>query len=351
MTASVILREASLPAPRRRTRRGWQWRFVGRMALLSSAAGIAWGFSAEQPLSAAVGALDGCLIGGTLTAFGTFVLDAPAGAAIRRWPLALWLLVRAALYAIVILGVLALGAWIGVLLGLPPAASLLDRNLAFALAISLAISIATTVRRVIGPRLGRLLLGHYRRAREEQLVVLFMDLRGSTGLAERLGNERFVRLLDDIIFAASGPITENGGQIYQYVGDEIILTWPIGSSAIDPGCLACPFAILTAIAARAAEFERRYGAVPSFRIALHAGTLLVSELGDIKREIVLIGDVMNAASRILDICRETGQECLASAAVVTRLARPPAGLALASIGSVTLRGKSAPLELYAVTAE
>jgi adenylate cyclase len=75
--------------------------------------------------------------------------------------------------------------------------------------------------------------------------------------------------------------------------------------------------------------------------------VVVSELGDIRREIVLLGDVMNTAARIVDLARDRSQPYLVSDAVMTRAALPE-GLEARSIGRVAIRGKAGDIELFAV---
>jgi adenylate cyclase len=91
----------------------------------------------------------------------------------------------------------------------------------------------------------------------------------------------------------------------------------------------CPFLI----AEHHAAYLRRFGAAPSLRAGIHAGPLIIGEMGDVKREIVTLGDTMNTASRVESACRGP--------------VGPPS-LRADNIGSVVLRGKSAARELYAL---
>jgi adenylate cyclase len=71
-------------------------------------------------------------------------------------------------------------------------------------------------------------------------------------------------------------------------------------------------------------------------------------MGSVKKEIVFLGDAVNTAARIQDLCRQTGDRILASAELIDRLELPP-GVAKRSLGDLRLRGKGADLELYALT--
>ncbi len=84
------------------------------------------------------------------------------------------------------------------------------------------------------------------------------------------------------------------------------------------------------------------------RAGLHCGPVVTGEMGSVKREIVFLGDTVNTAARIQELCRQTGDRVLASAELIDRLALP-AGIAKRSLGDLRLRGKGADLALYALT--
>jgi len=54
---------------------------------------------------------------------------------------------------------------------------------------------------------------------------MFVDLLSSTTIAEALGNEKYHNLLHDFYADITNPIIYNKGKIYQYVGDEVIVSW------------------------------------------------------------------------------------------------------------------------------
>jgi adenylate cyclase len=76
--------------------------------------------------------------------------------------------------------------------------------------------------------------------------------------------------------------------------------------------------------------------------------VVTGEMGSVKKEIVFLGDTVNTAARIQDMCRQTGDRVLASADLIDRLELPP-GVAKRSLGDLRLRGKGADLALYALT--
>ena len=67
--------------------------------------------------------------------------------------------------------------------------------------------------------------GRYNNPRIEHRIFIFLDINDSTTIAEKLGHERYFELLKDFFADITEPILINGGEIYQYVGDEIVLSW------------------------------------------------------------------------------------------------------------------------------
>jgi len=224
-----------------------------------------------------------------------------------------------------------------------------NATLVLSFCFAFAVNFAVMLARLLGSRVAvSLITGRYRRPRKEERIVLFMDLRGSTKLAEQLGDERFHGFLNQVFSDIADPVLETGGEIYRYVGDEVIITWPVEGSPRDARCVACVFAIEAVLASGRERYLSDYGAVPRLRAALHAGPLIVGEMGDLKREIVLLGDTMNTAARIENACRTLDKDVIASAPTL-RLFAPPAGVRAQSLGVVALRGKETELELFALT--
>ncbi|HKN26948.1 MAG TPA: hypothetical protein VJY34_03335 [Roseiarcus sp.] len=119
----------------------------------------------------------------------------------------------------------------------------------------------------------------------------------------------------------------------------------------DAGIVRACFAARDRLAARRAAYQRDFGASADFRAALHGGPVAVGEIGLYKKEIALIGDSMNTTARMLDACRVTARPVLASSALLKRLARVPGDVTAEPMAPLPLRGKSEPLELFAVERE
>ncbi|WP_198148361.1 adenylate/guanylate cyclase domain-containing protein, partial [Elstera litoralis] len=203
--------------------------------------------------------------------------------------------------------------------------------------------------------LGRFVMGYYHRPRLENRFFLFIDLIGSTHLAETLGPLAYQRFLNGVFQAASDPISDHQGEIYQYVGDQMVVTWTDAAGtggrkgAVRP--LDCVFALKQTLANLAPAYLKDYREAPAIRAALHYGEVVVGEIGDAKRDIAFHGDVLNATARLEGVAREYQGFFIASAAALDRLgpAGWPSGYDYRRLGPLPLRGKAAPVEAVLVT--
>jgi adenylate cyclase len=266
----------------------------------------------------------------------------------RRLPLAAALAVRTVLYGLAIMAALLVVPWVCLGRAPIPFRPGLLGDIAFSLAATLIFVSLAAVAQLIGlGTLGNLLLARYYQPRAEQRIVVFLDMVGSTDLAERLGDVPFYAMLSDAFTRLSRVVTDFGGEVHRYVGDAMIATWPLGTPQQNARPIRCLFACREMLAGAAPEFGRRHGHLPAFRAGMHAGPLVAGEIGGFKREIALIGDTMNTAARVEQACRGTGHAMLASGALIERVAMPD-GIAATSLGAQRLRGKAADLELFAL---
>ncbi len=191
------------------------------------------------------------------------------------------------------------------------------------------------------------LLGKYRRPSAERRFFLFVDVVGSTAIAERLGPLEAHRFLAAVFSTVAEPVELCRGEIYQYVGDEIVITWVEADGVADARALRCYFEMGAALAAGARPFAERFGVQPALRAALHLGEVIAGEVGQMRRAIVFHGDVMNTAGRLEQATRELGCHFIASADALAALGPLPA-LRSHDLGMLALRGRVEPLHAFCV---
>ena len=189
--------------------------------------------------------------------------------------------------------------------------------------------------------------GKYHKPVEEERVFMFLDLNASTSIAERLGHMRYHQFLSDFVYDVTPAIVESKGEIYQYVGDEIVVTWTKENGIRNAECINCYFRIATAIYMVSHTYEKKYGIVPEFKAGYHYGMVTTGLIGDIKRDIVFHGDTVNTASRIRSECTTANRNLLLSRDLLQKI--PVSDfLTPESIGRIKLKGKEEEIELYTI---
>jgi adenylate cyclase len=196
--------------------------------------------------------------------------------------------------------------------------------------------------------LGNIIRGKYNTPKEEKRIFMFLDLNSSTTMAEQLGDEKYHALLKDFFSDITNPILDNNGEIYQYVGDEVIVAWKYEDGIKNNQCVQCFFDIKKKIEAMKSKYLGRYGLVPSFKAGIHCGKVVAGEVGIIKRDITYSGDVLNTTSRILTLCKEFNAEILSSSDLIAEL-RLSKNYAARPLGSIKLRGKEKEVVLSSLS--
>jgi adenylate cyclase len=280
------------------------------------------------------------MIASAIALFELFLADGPVRQWLGQLPFTLSVLVRSAIYAAIIIPIQYF-EWGAVLAGIPVDS---DRGsfwsaTIYSAAMSVGMNLLLAIGNLIGPRaLSNFITGRYHVPVIENRFILFVDIAGSTGLAERLGGVGIHRLLDRTFRLLTQSVVDYRGEVLNYVGDEVIVTWPEKSGAVDWRPLRCFLTMRQTLEKAAPQFEREFGAAPKIRGSLHFGTVTVGEIGDVKRAIVFNGDAMNIASRLEQLSRETDGGFLASAAATAAFRSPPP-LALRDLGKVPIRGR------------
>ena len=83
--------------------------------------------------------------------------------------------------------------------------------------------------------------------------------------------------------------------------------------------MTCFFAIRAAVTRHAARYEREFGVVPRFRGGLHGGSVTGGELGDLRQQIVFVGDILNTAARLEEYAKRADLDLVVSGALLERL--------------------------------
>ena len=214
--------------------------------------------------------------------------------------------------------------------------------------VSILFSFIKQVDSKFGPgNLINMLVGKYHQPRVEDRIFLFIDLKDATGCAEQLGHIEYSQLLQDCFYDINSMITRYHGEIYQYVGDEIVITWESTYGLKNFNCIRLYYNFMNRIYERSDYYLSKFGLVPEFKAGMNCGHVTVAEVGIIKREIAYHGDIINTASRIQHQCNKYGKRLLISGQLYNRLGECK-DYKIVLTDHATLKGKKNPVELYSV---
>ena len=215
----------------------------------------------------------------------------------------------------------------------------------------IVISLITFVRAVsqkFGPgNLWKMLKGTYYRPQEDQRIFMFLDLKSSTTIAEAIGHIKFSEFIQDCFYDLNEIVPKYKAEIYQYVGDEAILSWTYKDGFDKSNCVEVFFAYMNRLQEKSDYYLTKYNNIPEFKAGLHFGKVTVAEVGVVKKEIAYHGDVLNTAARIQDQCNVYQQKLLVSKALLNELVLQ-SPLKSIDIGEVQLKGKMQTVALYGI---
>lgn len=218
----------------------------------------------------------------------------------------------------------------------------------YCMVIGFAIGFVKEVDMKFGPgNLWKMLKGEFYYPKEDNRIFMFLDLKSSTTIAERLGHQKYSELIQSCFHEVSDLVFRYRARVYQYVGDEIVLSWSIEDGLYQQNCLRFFYTYRDKLNSKKDYYESNFGQVPQFKAGIEMGVVMVAEVGDIKREIAYHGDVLNTAARIQGRCNEFGQEVLVSENVMSRLNDTVEGC-FNFVGDIQLRGKTKNLKIYSV---
>ena len=186
-------------------------------------------------------------------------------------------------------------------------------------------------------------VGKYLKPKEEKRIIFFIDLKDSTPIAEKLGHKKYFLFIRDFIHHISLALLEYDGLIYQYVGDEIVVSW-LSNESNKSKSLQCILRARSIIQRESSYYRREYGILPEYRIGAHIGLVTVGEIGIVKKDLTMSGDAMNTAARIRTQSGELNQKIVGSADFVKSIGLED--FQMESLGFIDLKGKKEALELF-----
>lgn len=232
---------------------------------------------------------------------------------------------------------------------------LLHGDFPILLVYTLVFALTVNFTRMLSRKMGQGMLisyitGTYFKPVKQERIIMFINVANSKDISEKLGPMKFHRFLNDLFFDMTEPVIHHRGIIYEYVEDLVVVTWATHKGLTNANCIRTFFKIKDKLEGTKEKYYTRFGLFPSLKASIHIGNVVRAEIGDVKTQIVLHGDIMNTTARILEKSHEFNHELLSSVHLIYRLELPQI-FKSKSIGVVRLKGKEKEIELFNVQEE
>ncbi|WP_299183935.1 adenylate/guanylate cyclase domain-containing protein [uncultured Aquimarina sp.] len=191
----------------------------------------------------------------------------------------------------------------------------------------------------------KMLIGSYKKPKETKRVFMFLDLKSSTTIAERLGHHQYSQFIQDFFYDLNEIVASYEAEIYQYIGDEAVLNWSYKKGVYKNNCLNLFYAFKKKIQSKSKFYLEKYEVIPEFKVGIHGGTLMVAEVGVVKKELAYHGDVINTTARVQAKCSEYCVSILITKNLLNDLDIEDY-FEDALVAKTILKGKEKPVELY-----
>lgn len=181
---------------------------------------------------------------------------------------------------------------------------------------------------------------------EQERIFMFIDMKKSTTIAEQLGHKKFSHLVQDV-FNDMAIVDNYHGEIYQYLGDGVIISWNIKDGLRRNNFIKAFYVFVRQIEKRQRYYQRKYGLVPTFKTGAHVGKVMVLQVGQIRRDISYNGDTINTTARIESVCNDYNSTFLISGNLF-HMITDAKEFKFKQLDNIKLKGKRQGIDIYQV---
>ena len=190
------------------------------------------------------------------------------------------------------------------------------------------------------------IFGMMNKPREDERIFMFIDMKSSTHIAEKLSHEKFSHLVQDV-FSDMAIVDNFLGEIYQYMGDGAIISWSVKKGLKNNNFIRAFYGFSNLITKRDDYYHRKYNLIPKFKAGVHVGKVMVLQVGRIRRDISYNGDTINTTARIESMCNDYNKNLLISGDLYN-MVHPKEDFHFTEVGNIRLKGKRRLVDIFHV---
>lgn len=189
------------------------------------------------------------------------------------------------------------------------------------------------------------IIGKYHTPREEERVFMLLDLKSSTTIAEKFGSLKYHQFLNDFYSDITKCIISAKGNIYRYVGDEIMVSWDMKTGMQNAICLRTFFYINIEIKKQREKYLVQYGLVPEYTTCFHSGMIIAGEIGEVKSQVVFSGETLSELQKLKKASSMYQKNLIISETLINQIDIPTI-YSKEEIGSIQLNNEEQNFKVY-----
>ena len=179
---------------------------------------------------------------------------------------------------------------------------------------------------------------------QKRMSVMFCDMRGSTGIMERIGPRASMELFNEVFTTIESEVIRGGGYVDNFIGDAVLSLFETRADVV----IRAAISVSHELRRLQRMIEGRNLPAPGFGLGLSTGDVVLGAVGGLNQiRGGSIGDTVNLAARIEGLNRRYGASTLISESTYLDLASPD-DFALRQVDYITVVGKKEPIRLFEV---
>jgi adenylate cyclase len=181
--------------------------------------------------------------------------------------------------------------------------------------------------------------------RNEELTVLFSDVRGFTTISEGLDPKELTQLMNEYLGAMTQVVRKNRGTLDKYIGDAIMAFWgaPVADASHAQNAVQTALDMQRELRKLDAPFSTRGWPALHIGVGINTGTMTVGDMGSpVRKSYTVMGDAVNLGSRLESITKQYGVGIIVSEttkAVVKQIV-------YRELDRVRVKGKDEPVGIF-----
>ena len=181
--------------------------------------------------------------------------------------------------------------------------------------------------------------------KNEELTVLFSDVRGFTTISEGLDPKELTRLMNEYLGAMTQVVRKNRGTLDKYIGDAIMAFWGAPVADADHARHAVMTALEMQVELRKLDepFKARGWPPLHIGVGVNTGTMTVGDMGSpVRKSYTVMGDAVNLGSRLESITKQYAVGIIVSETTRAQVK----DLVYRELDRVRVKGKDEPVGIF-----